>query len=88
MVVAIESGLSWLREDLVKAGHRVVSLEENRQAVDAVVYSEASLYELQPVLEDFSAQADGILVISAKGLSANDIIRRLEKKSTDGFGLF
>ncbi|MBR6729180.1 MAG: YkuS family protein [Clostridia bacterium] len=88
MVVALESGLSWLEGDLKRAGHKVVRLENYRQAVDAVVYSEASLYEVQPVMENFSAQTEGILMISAKGLSSQEIIMRLEKKSIDGFGLF
>lgn len=87
MIIALDEGLLELAQYLQEKGHRVVPLYGYGHGVEAVVLKRTHLDEMPLSAQNFSGE-NGIFIVSAEGLTPEEIEKRLVQKSTDGMSLF
>ena len=80
MIVAIETGMEEIKQVLEGAGHKVVPLYGHHSAIDAIVYQEEQVFTLQSFPENFSGKTGGILMVCARGISAQEVLNAVENR--------
>ena len=79
MIVALTSDAMYLKDELIRRGHRVVSAEMYRGAIDAVVYK-GSVSGVNLCSSNFSGHS-GVLAVDCTGKSAISIDHYLKYRS-------
>ncbi|MBE7048509.1 MAG: hypothetical protein E7393_03965 [Ruminococcaceae bacterium] len=84
MIIAVENGMSALKQKLRDKGHRVVPLYGYNGAVDAIVYEWEPMTQLMPAAENFTQDGSGIFVVCGRNMTTEEIVHAIELKSYGG----
>lgn len=79
MIIALEDGLKAIEEELIRAGHQVVSLYGSSVGADAVVYRDTP-WQYLPTAEFCQNSRAGVLIVCVRNMSPQEVRQTVENR--------